>query len=155
LHDTPKATHTSSYAVAIAKQLNPFVQCDATLMKNVHVATTELLSRLPKINYLVQSPGYLTLKGRDETEEGVDRKLALNYYARWKFTYELMPLLIKAKDAGEDAKVLSVLGAGKGGDIDLNDLGLKKTFSLKNAAFAAPTYTDLMMEVNIYVSLSK
>jgi len=57
-----------------------------------------------------------------------------------------MPALRKAKDDGEDAKVYSVLAAGKGGEVDLNDLGLKKTFSLMNAALAAPTYNDLMME---------
>jgi hypothetical protein len=51
-------------------------------------------------------------------------------------------------DADEDAKVMSVLGAGAGGEIDLNDLGLKKHYSVLNAALAAPTYTDLMFEVS-------
>lgn len=54
----------------------------------------------------------MTLKGRDETSEGMDKKLALNYYARWKFVHDLMPLLEKAKAAGEDARVLTVLAAG-------------------------------------------
>jgi NAD(P)-dependent dehydrogenase (short-subunit alcohol dehydrogenase family) len=124
-----------------------FVECDATLMKNVHATTKEILSRHPKINFLVMSPGYMTLKGRDETEEGIDRKLALNYYARWTFANGLLPALKKAKEDGEDAKVCSVLGAGKGGEIDVEDLGLKKSFSVANAALASPTYTDLMMEV--------
>ncbi|KIK00464.1 hypothetical protein K443DRAFT_7662 [Laccaria amethystina LaAM-08-1] len=123
-----------------------FVECDATLMKNVHATTKEILSRHPKINFLVMSPGYMTLKGRDETEEGIDRKLALNYYARWTFANGLLPALKKAKEDGEDAKVCSVLGAGKGGEIDVEDLGLKKSFSVANAALASPTYTDLMME---------
>lgn len=59
----------------------------------------------------------ITLNGRDETSdsEGLDKKLALHYYARWKFIKDLIPLLRRAKDAGEDAKVLSVLGAGHGG----------------------------------------
>ncbi|KIM87912.1 hypothetical protein PILCRDRAFT_814619 [Piloderma croceum F 1598] len=38
-----------------------------------------------------------------------------------KLINDLMPLLQKAKDAGEDAKVMSVLAAGKGGPIDLDD----------------------------------
>jgi NAD(P)-dependent dehydrogenase (short-subunit alcohol dehydrogenase family) len=124
-----------------------FVECDATLMKNVQSTTTSLMSTLPKLNYLFVTPGYLTLRGRDETSEGLDRKLALNYYARWKFTNDLMPLLRKAKDAGEDAKMLSVLSAGHGGPIDLDDLGLKKGFSLYAAGVAAVTYNDLMIEV--------
>jgi hypothetical protein len=35
-----------------------------------------------KINYIVMSPGILSFKGADDTEEGIDRKLALHYYAR-------------------------------------------------------------------------
>lgn len=130
-----------------AKVSHEFVQCDITLMKNVQSVTTDLVSRFPKINFLVMSPGIMTMNGRDETEEGIDKKLAVHYYARWKFTNDLLPLLRKAKEDGEDAKVLTVMAAGKGGEIDLDDLGLKKTFSVKNAALQGPTYNDLMMQV--------
>jgi NAD(P)-dependent dehydrogenase (short-subunit alcohol dehydrogenase family) len=80
-----------------AGALHEFVHCDAMLMKNVQATTTDLLHRLPKINFLVLSPGFMTLKGRTETEEGIDKKLAVHYYARWKFIHDLMPLLRKAK----------------------------------------------------------
>lgn len=123
-----------------------FVECDASLMKNVEATTSMLRARLTKVNYLVVSPGILTLRGRTETSEGIDRKLALHYCARWKFIHDLLPLLKAAKDAGEDAKAMSVLAPGDGGRIDLDDLGLKKHFSLANAAFSAVTYTDLMIE---------
>ncbi|EIN08968.1 NAD(P)-binding protein [Punctularia strigosozonata HHB-11173 SS5] len=123
-----------------------FVECDVTLMKNVHSVSQDLVSRLPKLNYLVLTTGILTMKARDETSEGIDKKLAVHYYARWKFTYDLMPLLRKAKEQGEDAKVLTVLAPGNGGKIDLDDLGLKKRYSTSNAAYSAPTYNDLMIE---------
>ena len=126
-----------------------FIQCDALLMSNVHTASQEIRSRYNKINYLILTPGVLSLKGRDETSEGIDKKLAVHYYARWRFIYDLLPSLERAKEAGEEAKTISVLAAGKGGEIDVDDLGLKKNFSLSNAAMAAPTYTDLMMEVII------
>jgi len=125
--------------------VHEFVQCDATMMKNVKATTIELLSRLPKVNFLFMSPGFLTFKGRDETEEGIDKKLALHYYARWKFAYDLMPLLTAAKEKGEDAKVMTVLGAGTGGVIDTDDLGLKKHYSVRKAASTAVTYNDLMV----------
>jgi NAD(P)-dependent dehydrogenase (short-subunit alcohol dehydrogenase family) len=141
----PKPTITAGSGPQPAHE---FVQCDATLMKNVKTITTELLSCLPKVNFLVMSPGFLMLMGRDETEEGIDKKLALNYYARWKCLYEVAPLLTAAKDKGEDAKVMSILAAGKGGQIDLDDLGLKKNYSVRNAVMASLTYTDLMMEVS-------
>lgn len=65
--------------------------------------------------------------------------------------YSLMPLLQKAKDAGEDAKMLTVLSAGlESGPIDLDDLGLKKNFSLPNAARSMSTYNDLMVQVSLH-----
>jgi len=124
-----------------------FIQCDVTLMKNIHTATQDILSRHPKVNYLVMTTGIMTLKGRDETSEGIDKKLAVHYYSRWKFINDLLPSLTKAKDAGEEGAVLSIFSAGYGGPIDLDDLGLKKNYSTSNAASSAPTYNDLMLEV--------
>lgn len=123
-----------------------FEPCDATLMSNVRNTTGSLLSKLPKLNYLVLSPGFLTLKGRDETTEGIDKKLALNYYARWKFVYDLVPLLEKAKANGEEARVLTVLAAGTNGKLDTNDLDLKQGYGLKSAADNATAMNDFMVE---------
>lgn len=115
----PKPTTTTGVT-------HEFIQCDVTKMRNVQAATRELLTRVPKINFLVMTPGIATLKGRDETDEGIDTKLAVHYYARWKFTSELMPALLKAKEDGEDAKVMLVMAARRGGEIDLNDLGAEE-----------------------------
>ncbi|CAE6392749.1 hypothetical protein RSOLAG22IIIB_02624 [Rhizoctonia solani] len=123
-----------------------FEQCDATLMSNVRSTTSSLVRRLPKLNYLVLSPGFLTLKGRDETPEGLDKKLALHYYARWKFVYDLMPLLEKAKAQGEEARVLTILAAGTNSKLDGNDLDLKKGYGLKAAADHATAMNDYMVE---------
>lgn len=123
-----------------------FEPCDATLMSNVRNTTGSLLAKLPKLNYLVLSPGFLTLKGRDETTEGIDKKLALNYYARWKFVYDLVPLLEKAKANGEEARVLSVLAAGTNGKLDTNDLDLKQGYGLKAAGDSATAMNDYMVE---------
>jgi hypothetical protein len=120
-------------------------------MSNVHAASQEIRSRYNKINYLILSPGVFNLNGRDETSEGIDKKLALHYYARWRFIHDLLPSLEQAKKAGEEAKTISVLGAGKGGQIDVDDLGLKKSFSLLNAGLASATYNDLMLEVVIFL----
>lgn len=71
-----------------------FVECDVTLMRNVRTVSAELVQRLPKLNFLVLTPGMMTLQGRDDTDEGIDRKLALHYYARWRFTYECVIILL-------------------------------------------------------------
>ncbi|KAJ7114657.1 NAD(P)-binding protein [Mycena crocata] len=122
-----------------------FVECDITLMKNVRRVAGELRERIPKINFLALTPGVMTMQGRNETVEGIDRKMAVHYYGRWRFIRDLVPALENAQKAGEDAKVMSVLAAAYGGAIDLEDLGLKKGFSLANAAKAGPTYNDIMV----------
>ena len=62
-----------------------FVECDATLMKNVVKATADIKSRVGgAINYLVLTQGIMTFNGFDATEEGIDRKLSLHFYSRWK-----------------------------------------------------------------------
>jgi NAD(P)-dependent dehydrogenase (short-subunit alcohol dehydrogenase family) len=65
-----------------------FVQCDARLMADVAHAATEIRSKTDRVNYLVMSQGIMTLQGRTETAEGIDEKMALHYYSRWKFAHE-------------------------------------------------------------------
>jgi hypothetical protein len=59
----------------------------------------------------------------------------------------LIPKLEAAVDKGEDGRLLTVLAAGKGGAIDMDDLDLKKSASVKRKADCATTYNDLMVEV--------
>lgn len=128
-----------------------FISCDMKLMRNVTTATRELAAHgIDKINYLVLSSGVLPAEGRIETEEGIDEKLAIAYYGRWKFVYGLQGALAKAAAAGEPAKVLTVLAAGAGGPIELDDLGLKKNYGLIHTSKSQATYTDLMVEVSAF-----
>lgn len=57
--------------------LREFMSCDASLMKNVSGTCTELGQKVSKINFLVLSAGFIQLSGREETEEGLDKMLAL------------------------------------------------------------------------------
>lgn len=124
-----------------------FVECDVSLMKNVHATADALRARLDKVNFLVLTTGVLRLTGRRDTVEGIDDKLALIYYSRWTFIHELVPLLEKAAAAGEDAKVMSVLAAGALSEaVDVDDLGLVKNYGGIKAMKVAPTYNDLMLE---------
>ncbi|KAG8903559.1 hypothetical protein FRC00_014685, partial [Tulasnella sp. 408] len=68
-----------------------FIECDATLIKNVVQAAAEVKRRISsesdgqaKLNYLMLSQGVLNFKGCDPTSEGLDKKLALHFYGRWK-----------------------------------------------------------------------
>jgi NAD(P)-dependent dehydrogenase (short-subunit alcohol dehydrogenase family) len=124
-----------------------FVQCDASLIQNVHTTTSGLLQRLPKVNFLVLSTGMFRVSGRHDTTEGIDEQFALMYHSRWSFTHDLMPLLTKAAEMGEDAKVMTVLGPSSPIGVDLNDLGMKNSWV--GAMRICPTYNDLMFEVRL------
>ncbi|PBK78912.1 NAD(P)-binding protein [Armillaria solidipes] len=127
--------------------LREFVFCDAELMENIKTTAADLSARLTKINYLVLSAGYADLwSGRQETAEGIDKLLGLRYYSRFKYIYELLPLLRNAKEAGEDASVLSVLASGMGRAIDVNDLGLKHSYQAYKAMLVSGSYNDIMVE---------
>lgn len=125
-----------------------FISCDVNLMKNVREMSDTLLQSVPRINYLILSAGVFGFLGRHETEEGIDVKLASRYYSRFVFIKHLLPALRVAKTAGEDAKVMSILGAGQAAGIDLNDLGLKKKYSGLKAMLHTLAYNDLMLAVN-------
>ncbi|KAG8946187.1 hypothetical protein FRC04_012042 [Tulasnella sp. 424] len=125
-----------------------FVECDATLMKNVVKASEEVKRKIneadgkAKLNYLVLSQGVMTMNPFDPTSEGIDRRLALHFYSRWKFVDELLPLLEKASSDGEEARVMSILAPGVSGPIDTSDLGLKKDYSSKRARSEGTAYND-------------
>ncbi|KAJ3756285.1 NAD(P)-binding protein [Lentinula raphanica] len=122
-----------------------FIQCDVSLLKNVRQTTSDILTRYAKINFLVLTAGVLDLTRKNITEDGIEVSTALAYYSRWKFIYDLAPGLAKAREDNEDAKVLSVLSAGNGGKVDLNNLELKEA-PMMVWARSVMTYNDLMMD---------
>ena len=130
------------------ESLYEFERFDATSMKDVRRVTRSLLDRLEKANFIIASPGFVTLKGRDESEDGLDKKLSCHVYARFRFVLDLTPLLEKAAGAGETAAFMTVLGAGKEPTsyLNLDDLGLKREYSTRNAAAVGSHYTDAYIE---------
>ncbi|KAG8846172.1 hypothetical protein FRB91_001111, partial [Serendipita sp. 411] len=123
-----------------------FIKVDATSMAQVREVTARLKGELEKVNFIVTSTGFLTTRGRDETTERIDRKLACNFYARFRFIHDLAPLVEKAAENGETVGVASILAAGRGGPVQLDDLGLVKRYTLRNAEGHAVTYNDAAME---------
>ena len=59
-----------------------FMQTDLSLMKNVKNIAAEISKKVECINFLCMSPGIATFAIKDDTEEGIDRKLALHFYTR-------------------------------------------------------------------------
>jgi NAD(P)-dependent dehydrogenase (short-subunit alcohol dehydrogenase family) len=123
-----------------------FIQKDISLLKNVDEACNEIKSKEKQVNILFITCGYLTMKGRDETTEGLDRKLAVQYYARMRFIQSLTPLLNAASQAKTLSRVVAVLDPQAGlrlGGLNFSDLSLKHNFSLKNVLLHASAMTSL------------
>lgn len=133
------------------KELNPegeafFIQKDVSLLRNVDELCIELRQRERKINCLFLTAGYMTLKGRTETAEGIDQKMSVNYYSRIRCTMNLMPLLEAASNANELSRVITVLAAGSEGEVRLDDLELKRNFTLHACLAHCVVMTDFAIE---------
>ncbi|KAJ5231824.1 uncharacterized protein N7469_006412 [Penicillium citrinum] len=147
------------------RQLNPdgqinFIRCDAARLNSVDEACKSIQQKENKINLLFMSAGIFTTKGRDETDEGLDKKFSLHYYSRMRFLVNLLPQLTTASNAnGGDgsstsnpglgpnlSRVVSVLAAGQEAPLIMDDLSLKNNFSLRNCAKHTITMTSLSME---------
>lgn len=87
----------------------------------------------------------MTLKGRSESDEGLDKKMAVNYYCRMRCVVNLMPNLTAASNAGQLSRVNSVLAAGSEGDVRVDDLDLRHDFTLHAALAHCTVMTDFMM----------
>ncbi len=64
------------------------VECpDASLIKEVVKTCAEIRKRTDTINVLMLSQGMLSLSGFDPTSEGIDKRIALNFYGRFKVCF--------------------------------------------------------------------
>ena len=127
-----------------------FIKVDATSMAQVRDVTAKLSNDLEKINFIVATAGYSTLKGRDESPEGIDRKIACTFYARFRFIHDLAPLVEKTAEKQETTGIMSVFAPGRGSQVDLDDLGLVKGYSIKRAHDEIVTYNDAAFEVSTF-----
>jgi hypothetical protein len=95
-----------------------------------------------KLDFLIMTQGIMTMAGRTETSEGIDRKMALHYYGKQLLIREFLPAL------KEDAKVVIVYDSKTGNPDKLiwDDLDLKTHFSLGNAANNCMVMNDIMIQ---------
>ncbi|GAB7360563.1 hypothetical protein MBLNU230_g0448t1 [Neophaeotheca triangularis] len=132
-------------------EINPdgkayFLQQDISVLQRVDETCRELQRREKLINCLFLTAGYMTLSGRNETPEGLDHKMTVNFYARMRFIRNLMPELTAASRAGETSRCISVLAAGAEGDVNLHDLDLRRNFTLHSCLAHCAVMTDFAVE---------
>ncbi|KAJ6541166.1 NAD(P)-binding protein [Mycena vulgaris] len=128
--------------------------CDLSLIANAKRAATALAARFPRgVNFVFLSAGAISLNGLDVTEEGVDRQMAALYYSKWALIDGLLPALRAARAAGEDARVAAIHTAGRGGPIDLTDLGLAKARGAGGLAGVRGVFRDVFPQLASYQDL--
>jgi NAD(P)-dependent dehydrogenase (short-subunit alcohol dehydrogenase family) len=148
---TRRSEEKGNAVVNALREINPdgeaiCIQKDVSLLRNVDDLCEELKQREEKINCLFLTAGYMTLKGRTETIEGMDRKMCVNYYSRVRWMLNLMPLLTAASERNELSRVISVLAAGSEGEIRTDDLDLKHNFTLHACLAHCVVMTDFAIE---------
>jgi NAD(P)-dependent dehydrogenase (short-subunit alcohol dehydrogenase family) len=120
-----------------------FWPLDATSMREIKQYTDKFKSvQSQKLDLLIMTQGIMTMAGRTETPEGIDRKMALHYYGKQLLARELIPVL------KEDGKVIIVFDgwSGSPNKLDWNDLDLKENFSLGKAANHCMVMNDAMIQ---------
>ncbi|CAM1511843.1 Fc.00g093560.m01.CDS01 [Cosmosporella sp. VM-42] len=120
-----------------------FRRLDATSMREIkHYTDTFKSAQKQKLDLLIMTQGIMTMAGRTETTEGIDRKMALHYYGKQLLIRELLPTL------KEDAKVIIVYDGltGNPARLDWEDLDLKTHFSLAKAANHCMVMNDAMVQ---------
>ncbi|KAH6974588.1 hypothetical protein BKA56DRAFT_554789 [Ilyonectria sp. MPI-CAGE-AT-0026] len=143
--------HRASALVRELETLNPaakisFIQSDLTLLRNVDDVCRRIVEKETKINLLFMTAGFLSLQGRVETAEGLDKMYSLQYFARMRAVVNILPHLNRASEDRELARVVSVLGAGNEGHIFKDDLEMQHNYSLQNCSSQAISMNSLALE---------
>ncbi|KAL5596246.1 hypothetical protein FOVSG1_009935 [Fusarium oxysporum f. sp. vasinfectum] len=143
------------------RTLNPtsdvrFLQCDVSQLRNVDKLCEQIKAKEKSVNLLFLSAGIFHFRGREETKEGLDRKLALDCYSRLRFAENLLPLLRHASPGPSDqrgdgaipacARVITVLGGGNEKPVDVEDLAVERNYTVKAATNHAVTMTTLYFQ---------
>ena len=92
---------------ALAKGKVELISLDLDSLENVNQATNDLLQRYEKIDILVNNAGIMTPK-LEQTQDGFEKQIGVNYIAHFLWTLKLLPLLKKA-DAGRIIHLASMM----------------------------------------------
>ncbi|KAJ3469594.1 hypothetical protein MRS44_003659 [Fusarium solani] len=145
------AAEASTSVVTISGRTKPqniphaninFRPLEATSMRQIKQYTDDFKAQGQKLDLLIMTQGIMTMAGRTETAEGIDRKMALHYYGKQLLIRELLPTM------SEDGKVIIVFDGWLGSPDKLiwEDLDLKTHFSLGKAADHCMSMNDAMVQ---------
>ncbi|KAJ9624721.1 uncharacterized protein PV06_02560 [Exophiala oligosperma] len=126
--------------------LHAVVAGDLTSVRGAQRAAEEVASRATHLDLLIESQGFFSFRSTPDYTpgEGLDRVTAVRYHSRMRILVTLLPLLRRSRSP----RVVSVLGAGTEGPLDLSDLGMTRpeTYGMAYAMGASASLTTLFLE---------
>lgn len=144
---------TSDFQILNPNATITFLQSDVSLLKNVDDVCATIREKEDKVNLLFMTCGFFTINSaRQDTSEGLDRKLALHYYARARFIQNLASLLSAASkiQSPTHSRVISILDSrmGLNASPNFSDLALEESgaYGLASAAAHACAMNTWSME---------
>lgn len=140
--------------IADIKKINPKATVHFLLHNMVYVKEAKKLadtvkSKETQLNLVFISSGGFPKPGRNETSEGLDRRVAVSFYTRWMVISELAPLLQSTALANPKApvpRVVTVLACGneaKAESLNTSDFGLKNEDSVLRVISVNPAYNTM------------
>jgi len=109
-------------------------------LKSVRNFVWEFKARYQKLHVLINNAGVFCMK-REDTGEGFEKTIGVNYLGHFLLTFELLPLL----EATPEARIINLSSnAHYSGDLDLDDLHFKKRKYSGIKAYAASRVATIL-----------
>ncbi len=113
---------------------------DLASLRAVRQFVDEFLTSHPQLHVLINNAGTFCLQ-RQETEDGLERTMATNYFGPFLLTAGLVPVLVQSPGA----RIVNVSSdAYRYGRLDLNDLQLKRRYS------GFPAYASSKLAIQLW-----
>ncbi|KAK9793100.1 hypothetical protein SCARD494_06572 [Seiridium cardinale] len=108
------------------------IELDVSSLKSVRACAAAFLQKSPQLNLLVCNAGVMTIPTREETEDGFEMQLAVNYLGHFLLFWLLRDTLIKSSTPEFQSRLVNVSSSGhQASEIIWGDFNMKDYNPLK------------------------
>ncbi|CAG9988138.1 unnamed protein product [Clonostachys byssicola] len=102
------------------------IELDVSSSKSVRECVAKFLQKSPQLNVLVCNAGVMTIPTREETEDGFEMQLAVNYLGHFLLFWLLKDAMAKSSTPGFQSRLVNVASSGhQASEIVWDDFNLK------------------------------
>ncbi|CAG9948204.1 unnamed protein product [Clonostachys rosea f. rosea IK726] len=102
------------------------IELDVSSLKSVRECAAKFLQKSPQLNVLVCNAGVMTIPTREETEDGFEMQLAVNYLGHFLLFWLLKDAMAKSSTPGFQSRLVNVASSGhQASEIVWDDFNLK------------------------------